>query len=91
MVARKIDHHRFVIGTRKHGVEVSWQVPGIRHDAYAYAHRIPVEEDEQLAERGHYLHPVLFGAPKELGIGMESVAGTAQRSLRSSQNSLLTH
>ena len=33
-------------------VEVSWQVTGIRQDAYAEKHRIPVEEDKPADEQG---------------------------------------
>ena len=49
-------------------VKVSWQVTGIRQDAYANAHRISVEEDKPEVERGHYLHPELFGEPASKGI-----------------------
>jgi hypothetical protein len=62
IVARKIAENQFVIRTNKPDVEVSWQVTGIRHDAYANAHRIPVEQDKPPQEQGHYLHPELFGA-----------------------------
>jgi hypothetical protein len=68
IVSTKIKNGRFTIRTDKPGVEVSWQVTGIRRDAYANAHRIPVEEDKPVAERGYYLHPELFGAPKAKGI-----------------------
>jgi trimeric autotransporter adhesin len=50
-------------------VRVSWQVTGIRQDAFANAHRIPVEVEKTLTEQGHYLHPELFNAPPELEIG----------------------
>jgi len=43
-VAEKVAGNHFVIKTSKPGVEVSWQVTGIRHDAYANQHRIQVEE-----------------------------------------------
>jgi hypothetical protein len=68
IVGTKIKNHRFTIRTDKASVEVSWQVTGIRQDAWANAHRIQVEEDKPVAERGYYLHPELFGAPKEKGI-----------------------
>ena len=48
--------------------EVSWQVTGIRQDAYAEAHRIPNEETKPAEEQGHYLHPELFGAPPEMSV-----------------------
>ena len=42
------------------GTKVSWQVTGIRHDPYADAHRIPVEEDKPADEKGHYLYPEVY-------------------------------
>jgi hypothetical protein len=62
IIARKVADNRFVIRTDKPLVEVSWQVTGIRQDAYANAHRIPVEVDKPQQEQGHYLHPELFEA-----------------------------
>jgi hypothetical protein len=70
IVARKIDNNHFVIRTSKPEVEVSWQVTGIRQDAYANAHRIPVEEAKPPQEQGRYLHPELFGASAEQAIGV---------------------
>jgi hypothetical protein len=46
-------------------------VTGIRQDAYAAAHRIKVEEDQPAQERGHYLHPELFGATEKEAIGKQ--------------------
>jgi hypothetical protein len=69
IVAREISHGRFTIKTNRPGVKVSWQVTGIRHDAYADAHRIQVEEEKPLPERGKYLHPELFGESKQKAIG----------------------
>ena len=68
IVATKIDKNRFTIKTDKPNVEVSWQVTGIRQDAYANTHRIPVEEDKPERERGSYLHPEAFGQPAEKGV-----------------------
>ena len=70
IVAREILRNRFTIRTDKPGVKVSWQVTGIRHDAYADAHRIQVEEEKAPQEQGRYLHPELFGASPEQAIGM---------------------
>jgi hypothetical protein len=61
-VFRKIARNRFVIQTDAPRTEVSWQVTGIRKDAWADKHRIRVEEDKPHAERGRYLHPDAFGA-----------------------------
>jgi trimeric autotransporter adhesin len=47
---------------------VSWQVTGIRHDAWANAHRIPVQEDKPQNERGFYLHPDLYNQSPERSV-----------------------
>jgi hypothetical protein len=60
-ISQEMVGNRFKIGGGKPGMKVSWQVTGIRHDVYANAHRIPVEENKPVAERGHYLHPELYG------------------------------
>jgi hypothetical protein len=70
IVASKVANHQFSIKTDKPNVEVSWQVTGIRQDAWANAHRIPVEVEKAQADRGLYLHPELFGAPAEKNIGL---------------------
>ncbi|MCU0290379.1 MAG: hypothetical protein MUF10_00085 [Thermoanaerobaculaceae bacterium] len=67
-VADKVHGNHFRIAGGTPGLEVSWQVTGIRKDAYAEAHRIPVEEEKPEAERGTYLHPELFGQPEETGV-----------------------
>ena len=48
-------------------MKVSWQVTGIRHDPYAEAHRIPVEEMKPAKERGLYTYPELYGLPSSSG------------------------
>ena len=79
-IAREINGNRFkVAGGRPHG-KVSWQVTGIRHDAYANAHRIPLVVDKTGAERGK----LLFDPSKESqsaaagGVGQSASSG-AQR------------
>jgi hypothetical protein len=73
IVAKKIADNRFMIRTSKPGVEVSWQVTGIRQDAYADANRIQVEVQKTPQEQGRYLHPELFGAPAEQAIGYQAL------------------
>jgi hypothetical protein len=60
-IATEIEHNRFRIAGGEPGMKVSWQVTGVRHDPYAKAHRIPVEEDKPVLERGSYLHPEFYG------------------------------
>ena len=65
IVAEKVRGNRFTIQTSAPGVEVSWQVTGIRKDAWANKNRILVEEQKSNLERGHYLHPEAFQQPKK--------------------------
>jgi hypothetical protein len=67
-IAEEVHGNRFKIAGGKPGAKGSWQMTGIRHDAYANAHRIPVEEDKSTAERGYYLHPEAFGQPETKGV-----------------------
>ena len=68
IVAHEIQEHEFQIKTNLPNVKVSWLVTGVRHDAYATAHPLQVEEDKPERERGFYFHPELYGAPEEKGI-----------------------
>jgi hypothetical protein len=68
IVATKIANHQFAIRTDKPNVEVSWQITGIRQDAWANAHRTPVELEKPDREKGFYLHPELYGAAPEQAI-----------------------
>jgi len=63
VIESEIANHQFTIKTDKPSVKVSWQVTGIRQDAWANAHRIPVEQDKPEKVRGHYLHPELYDQP----------------------------
>ena len=65
IVATKIANNRFTVHTDKPNVEVSWQVTGIRKDAWANAHRVNVEPVKTALYQGHYIHPELYGAPEE--------------------------
>jgi len=67
-IAEEISQNQFKIAGGKAGMKVSWQVTGTRQDAWANAHRIPVEETKPGNERGFYLHPELYGAPPERSI-----------------------
>lgn len=68
-IAEKITNDHFKIAGGQPGMEVSWQVTGIRKDPYAEAHRIQVEADKPAGERGKYLHPKAYGLGPEYGVG----------------------
>jgi len=67
-IAEKMNGNHFEIAGGKKGQEISWQVTGIRQDAWANAHRIPTEEAKPANEQGRYLHPELYGAPAEMSV-----------------------
>ena len=67
-IAQKISNNHFKIAGGQPGMEVSWQVTGIRKDPYAEKHRIPVEEEKPANERGTYLHPDAYNLPETMGI-----------------------
>lgn len=67
-VAQKISNGRFKIAGGQSGMEVSWQVTGIRQDAWAQANPLVVEEEKAANERGYYLYPEAYGQSSEQGI-----------------------
>jgi hypothetical protein len=68
MVGEEVKDNQFVIKTNQPNVKVSWQVTGIRQDAWANSNRIVAEVEKKGIEKGKYLHPELFGKPKSLSI-----------------------
>ena len=50
---------------------MSWQVTGIRHDAFANKYRIPIEEEKGPKYQGKYLHPEAFNMPNSAGINFK--------------------
>ncbi|RKX18888.1 MAG: hypothetical protein DRP51_08375, partial [Candidatus Zixiibacteriota bacterium] len=68
IVAEEISGNQFTIRTDKPSVKVSWQVTGIRKDAYAEANRIQVEVEKPAREKGLYLHPEAFMLGPEMQI-----------------------
>ena len=68
-IEASVNAQQFAIAGGTPGLKVSWQVTGIRHDAWANQNRIPIEEYKSPAEQGKYLNPDAFNQPKEKGIG----------------------
>lgn len=78
-VAQKVSGNRFKIAGGQPGMEVSWQLTGVRHDAYAEKNRIQVEEMKPVAERGAYLHPDAFGKSNNSVTGMKQIIPTQEK------------
>ena len=77
-VAEEVSANHFGIAGGKPGAKVSWQVTGIRHDAWANANRSPVEVEKTARERGLYLHPEAFGEPVEKSVTYRNPAAGKQ-------------
>ena len=81
-VAREISNCQFMIAGGQPGMKVSWQVTGVRHDAYAKAHPLRVSVQKPKGERGYYLHPELYGVPMEKGLSAAHLAQIVQHAKR---------
>jgi trimeric autotransporter adhesin len=62
-VAQEIQDNQFKIAGGNSGQKISWQVTGVRQDAYAKANPLVVEQEKTGAAKGRYLAPALFGQP----------------------------
>jgi hypothetical protein len=76
-VKAEVKGNAFSIAGGASGQKVSWLLTGIRQDAWANAHRIPVEEEKPTAERGLYLHPTEHG--KSAAKGIDAVRHAAMK------------
>jgi hypothetical protein len=74
-IADKVTDNKFRIAGGYEGMEVSWQVTGVRHDAYAVGHPLAIEPLKGPLERGRFLHPDVFGLPESARIGYQRVEG----------------
>ena len=68
IVSEEFNGNHFTIKTDKPNVTVSWQVTGIRQDAWAKAHRVAAEVEKPVSQRGKYLTPLEHGQPATMGI-----------------------
>ena len=78
-IAEEIANNQFKIAGGTPGLKVSWQVTGIRQDAWANDHRIPVEEQKPPEEVGTYLYPEGFGASQAQSPEQQRLAGQQAR------------
>ncbi|MEV6279194.1 hypothetical protein [Nocardia sp. NPDC051832] len=60
-VARELRDGRFAIAGGAPGLRISWQLTGVRHDAYAKAHPMAVETAKPEDEAGLFIHPDVHG------------------------------
>lgn len=75
IVNKEVSANKFEIATSTPNVKVSWQVTGVRHDAFANQNRIPNAVEKAAKDKGTYLHPKAFNQPESKG---ESFASEKQ-------------
>jgi hypothetical protein len=63
-VAAEVAGGRFEIGGGRPGLKVSWQLTGIRKDAWAEAHPVKVVQPKPVRKIGAYLHPELHSGDR---------------------------
>ena len=74
-MSSEVANNQFSIKTDKPNVKVSWQITGVRQDAWAKAHPLVVEKEKNSRERGRY-------TPKR-GLGGLGAALAAHRAVKS--------
>ena len=73
-VSQEVQNHQFRVAGGKPGMRISWQVTWVRHDAFALAHPLQVEQDKPDKEQGLYQNPDAFGLPVSRGLGHKAGA-----------------
>jgi hypothetical protein len=78
-IAETVRENAFRIGGGTDGLQVSWQLTGVRQDAWARANDLVVEDDKPEEERGFYEHPEAFGKKLDAGVQWPRHQGLIQR------------
>ena len=81
IVNKEVTNNQFEIATNQPNVKVSWQVTGVRHDAYANQNRIPNTVEKDAKNKGTYVHPKAFNKPVSMGENYTSGANDMPSSL----------
>jgi hypothetical protein len=79
-ISQEVQNNTFKIAGGKEGLKVSWQVTGIRQDAWANANPSPVVVDKPADEQGTYLYPQGFGQPDSAGLANAQLQGSSSNS-----------
>ncbi len=77
-VVSEIQNNQFVIRTNKPFVKVSWRVEAVRNDLWVQQYGFQTEQEKPMEHQGKYLHPELYGQPKEKGIHHDPVSEPAE-------------
>jgi hypothetical protein len=63
-VAQEVQNNQFRIAGGQPGMKVSWEITGVRDDAYARAHPFRAETAKPSAKQDTYINPEAHGAPR---------------------------
>ncbi|MDP2365875.1 MAG: hypothetical protein Q8M94_19160, partial [Ignavibacteria bacterium] len=88
-IAQEVKNNSFTIAGGTSGMKISWQVTGIRKDAYALKNPMAVEEEKNGEDRGKYLNPEAFGKSKEEGIGFSFLQKLRPKVIQQNEDLLL--
>lgn len=77
-ISEELEANRFKVAGGNPGLKVSWQISGVRRDAWATANPVRTEEDKADADRGRYLHPEAHGQPSENSVRPDLLAAIRQ-------------
>jgi hypothetical protein len=70
-ITEEMNGNKFKIAGGRQGLKVSWMVTGIRHDPYAEANPLVVEQLKKENEKGKYIFPSLYNKPETQAVGYE--------------------
>ena len=87
-VSREVADNRFAIDGGNPGQTISWQVTGVRRDAYARAHPIKDDSLKPTSQRGRYANPELYGRPEAEGLGPQRAPSVSRDDVRPMRKSL---
>jgi hypothetical protein len=71
-VAVEVQGNRFKIAGGAPGKRVSWRIEAVRNDPYVQRRGFQTEREKPREQQGRYLHPELYGQPKERAIHPET-------------------
>jgi hypothetical protein len=82
-IAQEVNNNQFRVAGGESGMKVSWEVTGVRNDAYARQNRVQVEAQKPSAKQGTYLHPEAYSAPQSQSEAALEKRPEAQQEVRS--------
>jgi len=78
IISKKISNNRFEIATNQPNIEVSWEIKGVRNDAYMQNEfKLKTEDVKPANMKGRYFSPKAYNQPESKGMNAEDVKNTS--------------